>query len=100
MHAGDYALEVVGHVEHRGVHVGDFDVSAEQFGGHAVCICRGMTFCEHLHRTARPHRPMPEQAAHDAPLHFLALNLKAVRRDQVRDNVVIIARVQRDILAP
>src|SRR5205823_5550337 len=52
-----------------------------------------------LDRRLGPDRPVAQQAADDAALHELGAFLEAVGRDQVHDDVVVVAGVQSDVVA-
>ena len=48
---------------------------------------------------SRPHRPVPEQAADDAALDRAGWRLQAERRHEIADDGVVVAGVERDVVA-
>ena len=98
--AGDAAGEAVGRVEEGRVAVGDFNRAPQQFGGDRAAALNGaMTFAQEFHGLARPDRPVPQQPAHDAALDGAAAHVEAIRREQVEHDVVVVAGVERDVVA-
>ena len=100
--AGDAAAEVVGDVEEGAVAVGDAAVEREQLALDRAARLgarqRGLAALEQLDRALRPDRPVAEQAAAKAHRHRRAVAHRRERRDQVEDDVVVVAGVERDAL--
>src|SRR5947209_2173808 len=68
-----------------------------------------MTLRQKFHRLARPDRPLAQQPAHNPPFDSsFPLTLpspprgeganKSERREQIHDNVVVVARIERDVV--
>ena len=89
---GDAAAETVRRVEERRVAVRHLHAALQPFRAGR----RAPTFREQLHRAFGPHRPVTEQASDD-PQRFAA---EAERRQQIGNNVVVVAGVERDVVAP
>ena len=94
--AGDAAVKIVRHVEKSTVAVGYLGVEREQFGADRAGRDRRLDAREQFHRGFGPHAPVAEQPALDAQHDFLAVALHHERRDQIEDDVIIVAGVQRD----
>jgi len=58
-----------------------------------------VTFFEKFHGFARPDRPVAKEAADDAAFDFLAIGIEGVRSEEVHDDVVVVAGVERDVTA-
>ena len=95
-------MEVVGAVKHRRVGVRHLCVIGEpvpvvEHAGSALAADR----LQHGDRLPRPHSPLAKQPADDAQQRRIRLlPAKAELGEQVRDDVVVVARVERDFSAP
>src|SRR5687768_13173925 len=96
----DAAGELVGGVEERGVAVGDLDAAHEHVARDLALIAVMLTLDEQPRRLLRPNRPVAQQPANDPAFDRLVAGRDAVRREQVHHDVVVVARVQRDVIAP
>src|SRR5258706_6115489 len=94
--AGDAAGEVVGGVEEGGVRVGDGDAFGEELGADRA---RLLAFGEELDGLSRPDGPVAEEAAGDAAFDPFAVHVEAKWSNEISDDVVIIAGVERDVVA-
>ncbi len=94
--AGDDAVEVIRDVEDRRVAVGDLRVERQEIGRHVVGGVGGLDTLEQRDRLLDPHAPMSEQAALDAQHRLAAVRADDERRDQVEDDVVVVAAIERD----
>jgi hypothetical protein len=88
----------VGDVEERGVAVGDARIQRQQCGLGDAGIDRAVDTLEQLDGAARPHAPVPEQAAADAHRDALAAARHHEGLQQVEHDVVVVAGVERDAL--
>lgn len=57
-----------------------------------------MTTFEQFDRSIGPHRPLAEQTADNAPLDHVAVPFKTKSGEEVDDDVVVVSRVERDIV--
>src|SRR6516162_10917883 len=99
METGDASCEVVGHIEKSAVAIGDFDASLLERSPLAPVRGGAVAFRKQLYGAARPDRPMTQKPADHPALHGLFFHLKDVRRQQVHNNVVIVAGIESDIVA-
>ncbi len=100
MEAGDAPGKIVGGVEKGGVGVGDFDAFADKgWRNSGVSANCRVTFVEKFDGFARPDGPVAEKAADDAAFDLLAVDRKSVRSEEVKDDVVVIAGVERNVAA-
>ncbi len=100
MQPGDAAREAVGRVEERGVRVRNLDAARHEFGGHSTPAGRRVALFQQFDRFARPNRPVAEQPADDTALRRSAVHLEAVGRNQIQNDVVVVPRVEGDVVAP
>ena len=102
MDAGNTAVKIVGAVEHRRVGVGHLRVVGEpvpvvERAGRGLVV----DGAQHGDRFLRPHSPLSEKPADDTqPRRIRLLPAKTELGEQVCDDVVVIARVERDLSAP
>ena len=75
-------------------------MALEEFRWHGL-VSGGelVTFLEEFDRFPGPDGPMPKQTAHDAASDRLSLLSERVRREQIQDDVVIVAGVKGDVVA-
>ena len=66
---------------------------------HLLGARRRLTLVEQRDRTARPHRPVAEQAADDPALDRHAVAREPERRHQIAHDGVVVAGVERDVVA-
>ena len=97
--AGDAAGEPVGSVEERGVGVGDLDARAQQRRRHGALFRGGLTGVQQLDGLPGPHGPVSQQAADDAALDRASRRCESERGHEVRDDGIVVAGVQRDVVA-
>src|SRR5579884_2123807 len=98
--AGDAAAEAVGRIEHGSVRIREFVGRTQQFDGNRSSTTdNGMTLVQQLDRLPCPHRPLAEQPADDASLDGPSTDGKAIGREQIENDVIVIAGVQGNILA-
>ena len=98
--AGNATGETIGGVEERGIRVGQFHIATQHFRGNRIAglddaTALGVEFDGPL----RPDRPMAEQAADKAPLNCPASHVEAKGRQQIHDDIVIVACIERDVFA-
>src|SRR5215210_5072652 len=97
---GDAALEAVGGVEEGGVAVRYFDAADEHLARHLALLAVVLALDEQSGGLLRPNRPVAQQAADDAALgETVAAQVKVVGGEQVQGDVVVVARVQGDVVA-
>src|SRR5260221_2295112 len=89
MNTGDAAAEAVRRVEERGVGVGD--LGCQRQGMPRPCV--PFDLLQQLYRAAGPDCPVSQQAAYDAQRGFA----EPEGSQQVYQEVVVIARVERDL---
>ena len=65
-----------------------------------ITVEESQTFGMELDCLLGPDGPMAEQAAHNVALDGLAVGAKAMWREQIEHDVVIVARVERDVMDP
>ena len=88
-------------VKYSSIGVGDFRRPAQQLQRHGAAPGRHpLAILEQLHCFPRPHRPLPQQTADDAAFDQAPGDFETKRRQQIQHNVVIIARVEGDVLTP
>lgn len=62
-----------------------------------MCCC--MTLAEEFDGAASPNGPMAEEAANDAALDSFPIRLKGEGREEIEDDVVVVAGVKSDVFA-
>ena len=93
MNSRNAAGEPVGGVEHRRVGVGERGTVREQSGTVLAGRSRVLDRREQRDGPARPHRPLAKQPAVDPSQHGRAADADRKRREQIGDDVVVVARV-------
>ena len=97
--AGDAAGEVVVDVEdRRQLQSVTKASSASSSSGMAPRPTAGVDLLQQLDRRLRPHAPMAEQAALEAQRHLAVAGADHHRRDEVGDDVIVVAGVERDAI--
>ena len=76
-------------VEDGGVGVRERGADAKQVRRDMIRLARGARLVEQLDGAPRPHGPLAEQAADDAPVG--AVRAERERRHEVADDVVVVA---------
>ena len=99
MDPGDASPESVRRIEDRAVRVGRRGAKAEEPGRHRAAA-HPRHPVDHPHRGPGPVRPVAQQSAGHPQRHHLAPARKAIGRQQVRHDVVVIAGEQRDLALP
>src|SRR5947209_17823727 len=94
--AGDHAMEIVGRVEDRRVAVGHLSLERQEFSGYLVLGDRRVDALQQLDRPLDPHAPMAEQPALDAHGALAAIRYHGEGGDEVEDDVIVVAGVERD----
>ena len=89
-------MEVVGRVEDRRVAVGHRGVERQEFSGYLVLGDRRVDARQKLDRPLDPHAPMAEQPALDAHGALAAIRRHGEGDDEVEDDVIVVAGVERD----
>src|SRR5205085_9616602 len=79
--------------------VRDFRCRAQQGNRHLAGRHDAMAVVEQRDRTLGPDRPVSEQASHDPALGRSAIDAESKRREQVSNDGVVVAGIQRDITA-
>src|SRR5689334_20779123 len=94
----DAAMEAVGDVEHSGIGVGELAVDEHEAAQHFLVAGDGLLgFGEKLHGDLGPDRELAEEAADKADGYPAAVPVREqVGRQQVADDTVIVARVERN----
>src|SRR3982751_260916 len=100
VNARDASAERVRDVEDRAVRVSEGrglgEPSRVEYAGGALSLHA----LEQLHRRPRPASPLAEQTTVDPTHRRLAADRHGARGQQVDDDAVVIARVERDVVAP
>ncbi len=94
--AGDAAGEIVRHVKQCPVGIGDLAVQLQQRGIDAAGRGRVVGAGQVVHRRLYPGAPMTQQAALEAEHHRLIVPAHRERRHQVQEDMIVVARVERD----
>jgi hypothetical protein len=90
----DTAAEIIAGVEDCGVHIGNLLRRSQQLGRRRREIL--LDAGKQTHGTFCPHRPVTEQASDDSTA---ACRTEIEFGEQVRNNVVVVAGVERDFAA-
>src|SRR3954470_7525109 len=97
---GDATRKTICGIEKCGVRVRDFDIAAQK-GRRNFLFARGTpAFIEQTNGLVSPNGPMAQQSANNAALGRFSNRFKTERRDQIDHDVVIVAGVKRDVVAP
>ncbi len=97
---GDAARVLVCRIEKGGVCVRDLVGAAKQFGRDGFSGAReAPAFRVELDGLAGPDRPVPEQAADDSALDASYPDTESERRQQIQNDIVVVARVEGDVFA-
>src|SRR5437016_1542275 len=91
MDSGDATSKAIRGIEEGGIAIGDLHTQPQQ-------LRRGFSIAAtpvQLDGLSCPYRPMAQQSADDAALPAL----EPEGREQIGDNVVVVARVERDVVA-
>ena len=94
MYAGDTAVELIGHIEDRRIGVSELRIERQHLLRHGQVVAMVMfDLVEDLNRALRPDGPLSKQPAHHPELDIS----KLINGEQVVDDVVVIACVDRDL---
>ena len=96
--AGDHALETVGRVEDRRVAVGDLRVERHKLGVNLVGGNGSVNVLQQFDRALDPYAPMAEQPAFDAQGARAPMRDHGEGCDEVEDDVIVVAGIERDAL--
>ena len=96
MAPGDAALEIVGDIEEGAIAVGNLGIHRQQLGVDGIRLDGGVNTAQNPDRRFHPDAPMAEQPALDSDPDFPAVPFHDERRQQVEDDVIVVARVQSD----
>ena len=100
MNAGNASRERIRGIEYRGVRVGELGAFAQQRGIHGSRRARRFASRQQVHGRSRPHGPLPEQAAVEGAHFSLAAHHDRERSGQIVHDAVVVAGIQRDVIAP
>ena len=95
VNAGKAALEVIGGVEEGCIGIGQGGVFHQPLGGNLILHSGDFDFLEEFDRAFRPNAELTEKPADDEP----PLTGKFPGREQIEDDVVVVAGVKRDVVA-
>ena len=95
----DASRKAIGRIEERGVRIGDLRATLQKTGRYVSRPRCRLTVGEQPHCRLGPHGPVTEQAANDPALDGFVTRAEAPRREQIHYDVVIIASVERDVVA-
>lgn len=97
--ARDATVESVGRVEESGIHVRHGHGALEPSGAELGLLGCRLGLAEKLHGRVSPHAPVAQQAADDAARDGFSPMREGERRKQVGDDGVVVAGVEREIVA-
>ena len=97
MNPRDATRKSVRGIEQRGVRFGNLRRLQEERRGNISTGSGTLTFFQQFHRLLRPTGPMSEQATGKVQLHQSACGGELKLREQIEHDVVVVARVERDV---
>ncbi len=101
MDTGNTTGEIVAGIEESGIGIGYLRGQSQHFMRDAFCrIAHGFGFLQQLHGFLRPYRPVAQQPADDPFFHNLPVDLEAVLRQQIHNNIVVITGIESDFITP
>src|SRR5262249_40366279 len=96
--SGNAAPEAMGHVEERGIAIGDPAVERKELARDLFARAGGATALENLDGASHPDRPVAEQAAAKPPLHARPAAFDQERGQQIEHDMIVVAGIERDAL--
>ena len=97
--SGDAAGKFICGVKKGSVRIGDLPTFLNQFGRDWRAGENRAAFFLELNGVLRPDRPVAEEAADDAAFNGPAVDVKFEWSEQVHDDVVVVAGIERDVAA-
>src|SRR5262245_47444708 len=96
--AGDAAGKAVGDVENDAIAVGYHRIDGQKIVRDNTGADAGMCARQQLDGSFGPHAPVPQQPALEADLNLALSGADPERRDEIGDDMVVVAGVERDAI--
>lgn len=99
MNAWNAACKLMRRIEEGCIGIRDLGITGQPFLGKVVLSACFLDLFQQLHRFIRPNRPVTKQAADNRLGDHRSVHPEPIRCQQIVNDVVIVPRIQRNILA-
>src|SRR6185503_5674950 len=97
--AGNAACETIRGAKKSGVRVRHFRRRAQKIDWNLTCRDGAMALIEQRHGIPGPHRPVTKKPANYSHLACPPVSGEPIWRKQIRDDLVVVAGVKRDVVS-